>query len=504
MILLLSVRLLDSRFHGLAANGDRPNWPPSCFRLFQAIVAGNARGVSLSAQVVEALKWLETLPPPVVIVPQSKEGRVTVTYVLNNSEGRSRTQKFLRPTLLNCDRLIEFGWQYDPSESMAQNHARVLLDAVRHIRSFGWGIDLAIGHGVMQERLPEPSVSRFHFVPREQPDAPGIEIRVPRVGSMDSLSECFRQYLGRFESSESTLLESGGPLYQPWPYTAGIARPNAVFKLIDEKEEPARYPHAKLIHIAGMVRHAAIQAMSKAPPPWIDNPDWVSRVVRGKRDETVGDDHKQFSYVPLPSIGHAHADAMVRNVMIVAPFGLERELEYLAERLDGVALEPEDQAEACETHSPPLLPERITLQKFTPPPGKFIAEHYLGTAAVWETVTPVILDGCNRKSKTDSLESIARATEKLVCKALARAGITTPCEFTWQSLPFFKNTLSAHKYDREGKRTGYFRPTYLTGRSAVHLRLTFTCPVPGPITLGAGRHCGFGLLATAPDGQRDS
>ena len=227
MILLLSVRLLDGRFHGLAANGEQPNWPPSCFRMFQAIVAGNAAGDSIPHQVVEALKWLETLPPPVIVVPVSKAGRPTLTYVLNNAVERSRTQKFLRPTLLNGDRLIEFAWQYDPAASMAQNHAQVLLGAVRHIRAFGWGIDLAIGHGAIQEHLPEPSESHFHFFPREHPDAPGIEIRVPKFGSMDSLTECFRQYAGRFESSDATFLEAGGPLYQPWPYTPGIPRPKA-------------------------------------------------------------------------------------------------------------------------------------------------------------------------------------------------------------------------------------------------------------------------------------
>ena len=51
--------------------------------------------------------------------------------------------------------------------------------------------------------------------------------------------------------------------------------------------------------------------------------------------------HRQFSYVPLPSIGPFHADAMIRNMMIVAPLGMERELNFLAEQLNGQALEPE-------------------------------------------------------------------------------------------------------------------------------------------------------------------
>jgi CRISPR-associated protein Csb2 len=71
----------------------------------------------------------------------------------------------------------------------------------------------------------------------------------------------------------------------------------------------------------------------------------------------------------------------------------------------------------------------------------------------------------------------------------------------WQSIPFLKNCLSAHKYDRDGRHTGYHRPAHLKDLTAVHVRLTFEHPVPGPLTIGAGRHCGFGLFASPADGS---
>lgn len=492
MILLLSVRLLDDRFHGLAANGERPNWPPSCFRLFQAIVAGNARGESIPLEVVEALKWLETLPPPVIIVPASKAGRVTLTYVLNNTQGRSRTQKFLRPTLLNGDRLIEFAWKYDPSENTAQNHARILLDAVRHIRAFGWGIDLAIGHGVIQEDLPETSKSRFHFFPRENPEAPGIEIRVPKIGSLDSLNECFRQYLGRFESSDSTFLESGGPLYQPWPYSSGISRPHAVFKLVDDNDDTVSYPHAKLIHIAGMVRHAVIELMRLNPPLDLRGyslEQWADQYVAGHKPpgERADDQpHTQFSYIPLPSTWHEHADPAVRRVMIVAPLGDEAWLDHLTQHLDGQPLEPLPGS---------TLPPGTHLQLIPEGRRDGVRDAYTRASRLWASFTPVILPG-HDDHKADK-------TRKLILKALAQSGIDQSCEFEWGALSRFPKSYSAHKYVRDervpdGKRlVGYIRPGHLLDRTAVHVQLRFDHPVPGPITLGAGRHCGFGLFAAA-------
>ena len=41
--LVLTVRFLDDRYHGLLDRGGPPEWPPSPFRLFQALVAGVAR-----------------------------------------------------------------------------------------------------------------------------------------------------------------------------------------------------------------------------------------------------------------------------------------------------------------------------------------------------------------------------------------------------------------------------------------------------------------------------
>jgi CRISPR-associated protein Csb2 len=57
--------------------------------------------------------------------------------------------------------------------------------------------------------------------------------------------------------------------------------------------------------------------------------------------------------------------------------------------------------------------------------------------------------------------------------------------------------LSAHKYDRKRQPTGYIRPDHLLTQTAVHLTLQFNdeLEVPGPLMIGAGRHCGLGVMA---------
>lgn len=505
MILLLTVRLLDSRFHGLADNGASPNWPPSCFRLFQAIVAGNAVDDGLPSPLAAALRWLESLPPPIVTAPRSKPGQVVRTYVLNNADSRCRTPKFLRPTLLQGEPKIEFAWTFDQSVSDAANHADVLMTAMRRIRAFGWGIDLACGSGRTVGRLDIPTGHRETYFPLRDRETEGIEIRVPCVGSLDSLQQCHAEYRARLGSKDAAYLESGTPLFSPWPYSRMASRPHAVFKLVAPNgEDLATYPHAKLMHIAAMTRSLAIRRCLSIG---MDG-EFVNRFVRGK-NEPARDDHKQLSYVPLPSIGHEHADARVRNVMLVAPFGMDEELARVVRAIDGQTLIPErDEGEnTCEAAS--VVPDnyRAKLQSFEPPKDKFIARCHLTSSPVWETVTPIILDEhakkVNRKHEaTGKIEKVWNHDE-LICKALKRAGIETPCRFTWQSIPFVRNCLTAHKYIRDehakdGKRRiGYYLPKRYDGKTVVHVRITFDHPVPGPITLGAGRHCGFGLMAAA-------
>ena len=120
-----------------------------------------------------------------------------------------------------------------------------------------------------------------------------------------------------------------------------LRRSYVVFDLRQDDGSFFAYPQDKLIHIAGMVRHLAITAMENAPPEGVDT-DWVNRYVAGHACDDA-ETHRQFSYLPLPSIGHQHADQKVRRVMIAAPSGDDRLLQHLAKRLNGQQLKPTSQ-----------------------------------------------------------------------------------------------------------------------------------------------------------------
>jgi len=525
--LLLTVRFLDDRYHGLLDRGGPPEWPPSPFRLFQALVAGVARRGELVdgddvpsntnfTDVGKALGWLQrhtAKHPPIIITPKSKTGQAITRFVPNNDGDKKfdrqerLTAKHTEPTLflLDVDQKPEVHYVWDISSS---DNAPVDLirDAARSVTTLGWGIDMAFADAGRKNEVELQSLKGIRWYPKQDACRDEGMLRTPTYDD-DEMRECTLCDLRHCHDSAMNRIEHGKPLktvdkpraFDRVLYTSTerpIGRPTAVFKLLAHDHSPGDYAHARLIHIAGMVRHLAIGRMS-VPPGWIDGPKWLETFVCGHQKE--GEQHRQISYVPLPSIGHEHADAEIRNVMLITPLGFERELEFVAEQLNGEELKPEGQIHPTDSEHSLPIPGPMFLDRFTPPRGKFIATRYLGTSNVWQTVTPVILDGHNKKTKSDKPEAVARETEKLICKALHRAGIETPCKFTWQSFPYLKNCLSAHKYDRHGRHAGYHRPKHLKELTAMHIRITFDYPVHGPLTIGAGRHCGFGLLATASD-----
>ncbi len=515
--LLLTVRFLDDRYHGLLDRGGPPEWPPSPFRLFQALVAGVGRRGELDTAVGKSLEWLQTLDPPIIIAPRSKYGQAITRFVPNN-DGDKRfdrqerlTAKHTEPTLFLLEPgqkpEVHYVWDIAGKTDCPTSD---IEKAARSLTTLGWGIDMAFADSRLAGEAELQKLKGIRWYPKEGGGSFEETLRVPTYD--DEMKECTLCDLRHCHETAMKRIEHGKPLktvdkpkvFDRVLYTSTerpIGRPYAVFKLVAPNgEDPARYPNAKLMHIAAMTRSLAIRSCQAAGY----DPEFVSRFVRGK-NEPARDDHRQISYVPLPSIGHEHADAMIRNVMLVAPIGMDQELARVIRAIDGRELIPErDEGEdSCEADSVVPANYRAELQSFKPPTGKFIAKCYLGSSRVWETVTPVILDEHAKKAdrkneETGTIEKVSNHDE-LICKALKRAGIETPCRFVWQAVPFLKNCLSAHRYDREKKRSGYYRPKRFDGKTAVHVRVTFDHPIPGPITLGAGRHCGFGLMAAVAE-----
>ncbi|MCU0916243.1 MAG: type I-U CRISPR-associated protein Csb2 [Planctomycetes bacterium] len=488
--LRITVTFLGSRFHGRADAGE-PEWPPSPLRLFQALVAASAGRWNERTELMHAspaLRWFEAQPHPTIVaggavaashpyrlyVPDNVTDKVGASW----SKGRDasiadyRTEKDVCPMHLS-DETVHYLY---PLPDGICPHLDILTAAARSITHLGWGIDMVAGDAGVISAEQAAALSGFRWQPTQ---AGGTALRVPGEGTLDDLMRKHQAFLGR--------LSHGG--FRPVPPLRAfrvrgyrrtdepVPRPYRVLELRQTDGSRFRYPHRQLIHLAGMLRHLAIAAMKLSPTEGVDG-NWIETYVAGHLADGQRE-HRQLSYLPLPSLGRQHPDPGVRRIMIAAPFGDDAWLDHLARRLAGQRLKPL-RGDEFGVHDPPVL---------VPLKGDTVSHSYTAPAHTWHSFTPVILPGHD--------DHKPEKTRKLIEKALAQSGVDQPCEFEWSAFSRFPKSLSAHKYDRDRRPTGYIRPDHLLSQTAVHLTLRFKdgLKVPGPLTVGAGRHCGLGLFA---------
>jgi CRISPR-associated protein Csb2 len=497
--LCLTVRFLDPvpTFHG-RGDGGKPEWPPSPLRLFQSLVAAAAarwRGSQFTELAQPALKWLEGRTPVIVAdgiqtqrtpyrmyVPHNAGDLMTAAWERGDTDAsmaKHRIEKDIRPTRLVAEKneLGTVRYLYEIADTAHfETIQKTVTAAARSITHLGWGIDMVIGDASIIDDAAAANLPGERWLPAS---GGPTRLRMPCEGSFNGLIRKHEAFINRL----------GADGFKPVPplsefevmgyrsATDAIPRPFVVFQLFTDEDERFSYPQDKLIHIAGMVRHLAIDSMNASPPPGVQD-DWVKTYVAGhpKPGEVT---HRQFSYLPLPSIGHFHTDPCVRRVMVAAPVDDERYLNHLAMLLSGRQLEP---TEETRLPNPPTL-VRIKGRS----DSDKVSNCYTDANDTWASVTPVILPG-HDDHKPDK-------TRRLIEKALQQSGIDQPCEFEWSAFSHFPKSLTAHKYDRHKRPKGYIRPDHLLNLTAIHMRLKFEHPIAGPLAIGAGRHCGLGIFA---------
>jgi CRISPR-associated protein Csb2 len=204
--LFITVRFLDGRYHG---NGS---WPPSPFRLFQALVAG-AYGGRWVAEPPEdkdkALTWLERLPAPAIAAPSAERVRGVALFVPNNdldmvggdpariAEIRG-SQKTFASHLFDAERPFLYAWASDEDE----RHALFICRLAERLHTLGWGIDPAYARGeVVSSAEGEQRLRDYGGSVSTPGAARSRNLRAcPAAGSLRSLHDRYKKSGNRFVS----------------------------------------------------------------------------------------------------------------------------------------------------------------------------------------------------------------------------------------------------------------------------------------------------------------
>lgn len=468
--LCIAIRFLDRLFHGKGDYG--PEWPPSPFRLFQAMLSVASRNVHVTD---EAFQWLEQLAPPAILAPAVRQARRWKTYVPNNDSDKKHdrqtrlAEKTIHPVQIQDAGPLFYLWRIKPSE---QDIAAKLARQVRYVSALGWGIDLVVADGnILSREETERLISSYagHYW---RPAMGGQNrLRCPRPGSTTDLRNAYLSFLNRFE----------GDIYRParkpvefseTPYArvGAVQRAIAAFKLVrpdDDSETWQMFDQREAMQIAAWVRGHLCRVSRQGGFPG-DSSIYVAGHVPEK--DKQGETPSRFSYLPIPSIGHEHADGMVRRFIVAEPYGGDGRYAQWAQRMLANAV-------VTDKHDMP----QARLQPIYTPDS--VIHQYVREATTFQTVTPVILPGYDDMKYTKA--------RKLVEKALEQAGfclddLESPIYL--QKAPFRNGCFGPRAYSL---------PAYLKGKSAMHVQLQWKAPISGPMAIGAGRHFGLGLFAPA-------
>lgn len=472
----ISVRFIGTQFHG-QGDGNVGEWPPSPLRLYQALLAGSQakwHSSCFSEKQMDAFRWLEKQPSPQIIAPNVHRSTGYTFFVPNNDGNKpndqGKTSKTALPHYMLDGQTVHYVWQIaEDALRTTQSHIDILIEEARHLLALGWGIDMVVGHGQL---LSEASVAQL---PGERWSSwetglnnVGNPLRIPISGTLDAL-------FAAHQSAVNSLRD--GVYYPPvkcnrfgekhYRKQNSLPKRNfAVFNLdgLTESTSRPRFRQDKIAHVSGMLRHLAY---GKANHDSFQFPGGADAYVAGHR--VAENNIRRFSYLPLPTIGHQHADGLIRRVIVSEPYDENAQTAQWAARrlLNGELV---DEAERLVV----AVLSQISARDY-------VSQLYTSNVSdTWASVTPVLLPGHDEGKYEKALT--------LLTKAIQHTGITLSLvkDVVLSKVPFWSSSLHANEY---------LRPKHLKQHSGWHVKLQFYEQVYGPITLGTGRFCGLGLFA---------
>ncbi len=471
--LCISVTLLDPLFHG-KGDGGEPEWPPSPMRLFQALVAGahaGYRGVAWDEARAAAFRWLACQEPPLVVAPQGWIASRCIYFVPNNDgdkvlERQDRlTSKVVRPHRLLGGETVYYVWPIHEGEDRSGlSHAAVVCKEARDMLALGWGIDQAVGDGRILTDAQTAALPGRRWRPWSPNTTGGRTWRVPRNGSLEDLEQAYSSFISRIDGGNYRPPRRPSQ-FRTVHYLASTMVPSRFYAAF-ELPNGVAFRQETTNEVAAMLRSLACKCATTDTHEFPGGSEtYVAGHVAARNDDTP----PRFSYLPLPTIGHEHADGMIRRMLIAEPYdGDGAHAWWARDRLRNQILRDHNGNE-----------RGVLLDLWRATSNKMVGR-YVGESEDWSTVTPVILPGFD--------DSKYAKAEKLLLQAIEQAGLPVDGVVTLvlRKAPFWAGSQHPRQYHR---------PHYLKHLPAWHVRLGFREPIPGPLAVGAGRHCGVGIFA---------
>lgn len=464
--LVLEASFLTGTYGGI-------EWPPAPFRLLQAIVAG-CRGIS-----APGLAWLEQQPAPFVLAADEPAAVRFKRSIPNNADPSKAQAALSLRDIVHRWVSAPVCYYYRLRSADDRAAAEQVIETATQLHTLGTGEDMCTVRGVVTAHPPESIQAIKLWTPmpgsaNAVQTAAAAWLRVPVPGSLQSLEERFQAFQKRLNPGQAGYARpvSAPALHSTVRYRTSdeISRTALLpMKLVlpDASGDTKRFHAENAVVVAGMLRHGVMRLADSVAPHLADFAAGYG---------PVGDPGRRMSWVPLPSIGHTHADGRIRRAL------------WMCRAQDAVALE--ELASHLPTDGVPLVDqatgECVAIAVPVDPVEEPVLRHYFSQATQWVTVTPMIMPG-------DFGAGDMRLMNNLLRKAVREAGIDP-------------GLIAGAEFSKVGfmKQAARLRDVKLKDWTAKnlmlhHVHLRFRTAVRGPIVLGRGRHFGLGLFCADPE-----
>ena len=262
--LLIEVRFVGGRYHG------RNDWPPSPFRLFQALVAGAYGGRWVSEPENEkdaAFIWLEGLDAPHIAVPPREKGASASYFVPNNDldavggdphrVSEIRVKKTVATSLFRHRTPVLYAWPFDDGAI----HAATITKLAERLHTLGLGRDAAYAQAetASWDEAEARLLAHGGRVVRPGGAAPRGST-CPTKGSLESLKQRHRDGARRFfvEGKAILFVNAAKPRFRQVAYDSPPQR--LLFDLVGDR---APWPLDRIVELTERVRDSAAEKLER-------------------------------------------------------------------------------------------------------------------------------------------------------------------------------------------------------------------------------------------------
>lgn len=509
------------------AKKERAEWPPHPDRVFMALAAAYFETEG-SDNERAALEWLEQQGSPSFAGITEGHQRTLVTHYVPVNDAALSGNKTVAKAVAGMGTLAtlkDCGLNQLPEYRSRQPRSFPLVVPQQPELYLVWALDLHephrtaltslcrkvthLGHSASFVQMwltgdaPEPNL-----VPREGVTRRRLRVYGPgRLGALEA--RCNRDAVIAYAELESRLsgatvkekktikaeiqdqFPRGRPVSlrpetalatgydQPRPLSSATI-PGSLFdpNLIVLTLSGQRLGLHSTLKLTETLRNAVMKACPDQPPP-----EWVS----GHTSEGRATKKPHLAFIPLPFVGHEHADGHILGLALAVPRDVPgaETMRHLGPLLWDV-----DTGEAREImlYDGRWLECRVQFELRESPPYNLQADTWTRSAARWASVTPITLD-----RHFDGKDKWERAAESIK-DACERIDLPRPIDVLLHPVSLCEGAPRANEFP------------YLTRKSDGgqmhhgHAVLIFAEPVHGPLLLGAGRFRGYGLCRPLSQG----